>query len=79
MLKFIPGQSQPTDPLRDLLHNEAVCTWTSSQAQAFLQLKQLVATTPVLAYYSQRAPTIVSVDASSHSVGAVLLQIQKEG
>ena len=77
--KFIPGQSQTTAPLRDLLHNEAVWTWTPAQAQAFLQLKQLVATTPVIAYYSQRGPTIVSADASSHGVGAVLLQIQEEG
>ena len=70
---------QTTAPLRDQLHNEAVWTWTPAQAQAFLQLKQLVATTTVLAYYSQRARTIVSMDASSHGVGAVLLQIQEKG
>ena len=77
--KFIPGPSQTTDPLRDLLHNEAVWTWTAAQAQGFLQLEQLVVTIPVLAYYSQRAPTNVFADASSHGVCAVLFQIQEEG
>ena len=46
--KFIPGQCQTTAPLRNLLHNEAVWTWTPAQAQAFFQLKRLVATTRYL-------------------------------
>ena len=77
--KFLPGQSQITAPLRGLLNEEAVWTWTPAQAQAFRKLKQLIAATPVLDYYSQQSPTIVSADASSHGIGAVLLQVQDDG
>lgn len=44
-----------------------------------MELKEMVVRTPVLAYYSQKAPTIISGDASSFGIGAVLMQIQEDG
>ena len=53
--------------------------WTPAQETAWKELKELVVRTPVLAYYSQRASTIVSGDASSFGIGAVLMQVQEDG
>ena len=39
----------------------------------------LLSNTPVLALYNRNARTIVSVDTSSHKLGAVLLQEQMNG
>ena len=43
-----------------------------------MKIKEMVVGAPVLAYYKQRAPTIVSCDVSSFGIGAVLLQVQSE-
>ena len=44
-----------------------------------MKIKEIVVGAPVLAYLRQRAPTIVSCDASSFGIGAVLLQLQSDG
>ena len=58
---------------------QSVWAWTPAQDEAFQRLKEMTSTAPVLAYYSQGAPTIVSADASSYGIGAVLFQIQEDG
>ena len=57
----------------------AVRAWTPAQEDAFRRMKEMTSTAQVLAYYSQGAPTIVSADASSHGIGAVLFQTQENG
>ena len=46
---------------------------------AFMAVKKLLANTPVLVFYASGATTIVSADASSYGMGAVLLQVQQNG
>lgn len=75
----MPGQAQVAAPLRELLREESVWAWTPAQEEVFHRLKEMTSTAPVLAYYSQGALTIVSADASSYGIGAVLFQIQKDG
>ena len=58
---------------------EALWTWTPAQEDAFRHLKEMTSTAPVLVYYSQGAPAIVSADASSYGIGVVLFQIQEYG
>jgi transposase InsO family protein len=66
-------------PLRQLLKDDVTWQWTPAQETAWMELKEMVVKTPVLAYYSQRAATIVSGDASSFGIGAVLMQLQEDG
>ncbi|UYV64758.1 K02A2.6-like [Cordylochernes scorpioides] len=53
--------------------------WDCSQERAFRKLKELLTTQPILAAYDIRKPTMVSSDASSYGLGAVLKQEGKNG
>jgi len=48
--------------------------WGETQQKAFTKTKMLLSSIPVLALYHQRCPTIISADASSFGLGAVLMQ-----
>ena len=79
MAKFLDRQSQLSAPLRALLRDEVDWTWSPVQEEALVKLKALVTAAPVFAFYSPRARTVVSADASSFGIGAVLLQVQEDG
>ena len=77
--KFIPNLADKAKPLRDLLRKGHTWTWEQPQQKAFDQIKQLFSDTPALALYDPNAKTIVSADACSYALGAVLLQEQANG
>ena len=74
--KFIPNLVEETKPLRDLLRKDCPWTWEHPQQDALDKMKRLLSSTPVLALCDLNARTIVSAYASSHELGAVLLQEQ---
>ena len=76
MSKFAPNLADITKPLRDLLVKRV---WGEPQQKAFNQIKEMLTTSPVLALFDSKIEAIVSADASSYGLDAVLLQRQPEG
>lgn len=77
--KFLPNLAEETKPLRDLLSKENHWIWEESQEVAFQRIKGLLTTTSVLAHYDAQRSTLVSADASSYGLGAVLMQEKDKG
>lgn len=72
--KFVKSLSELTEPLRSLLHSDTAWTWDEMHQKAFEKIKETLTTTPVLAYYDVNKDVTLSVDASSKSMGACLMQ-----
>ncbi|UYV77512.1 K02A2.6-like [Cordylochernes scorpioides] len=72
--RFVENLSGIVAPLNQLLVKGQDFVWDCSQERAFRKLKELLTTQPILAAYDVRKPTMVSSDASSYGLGAVLKQ-----
>ena len=72
--KFSPNLADLTQPLRQLLSKKSSWLWGPDQAQAFAKVKEELSKPTILHLYNPQAPTKVSADESSYSLGAVLMQ-----
>ncbi len=60
--------------LRLLLKREVAFHWEDAQQKSFDDCKQCLTEAPVLRYYNTKEPVVLSCDASSKGLGAVLFQ-----
>ena len=74
LAKFVPQISEHTHSLRQVCRKGSEFFWEEPQAEAFAKIKQLIQQAPVLAYFEESRPVVLSADSSSHSIGAVLMQ-----
>jgi hypothetical protein len=72
--RFIPNFSKIVKPMTKLLEKDAKFKWSPQCEEAFLTLKKLLTTTPVLAQPDIEKPFDVCCDASGTGIGGVLMQ-----
>ena len=72
--KFCPNLAEHTAPLRDVCRAKAEFMWERPQIDAFETIKQLISRTPTLRLFDPSLLKQLTVDASSQSLGAVLIQ-----
>ncbi len=75
-LRFLPQYSWTTVPLRHLLKTDEPWNWTAECSEAIQNLKSQLTTPPILAHFDPEIQTLVTWDASTQALGAVLSQEQ---
>ena len=79
--KFIPGYTTISSVLSDLTRKSAPnrVVWTPQCERAFVELKKLLCSAPVLKAPDFSKPFILQTDASDRGIGTVLSQIDENG
>lgn len=76
--RYIPHLAHIAAPLTDLMKKGRSFIWDSKADEAFVQIKSLLATGPILKPPDFNKPFQIAVDASDLAVGAVLGQVEGE-
>lgn len=74
--RFIENFSNIAYPLTRLTQKDKKFEWSEDCENAFITLKHLLTTAPILSYPSTNDMFILDTDASAYGVGAVLSQLQ---
>ncbi|CAG4987874.1 unnamed protein product [Colias eurytheme] len=76
--RFIPAFAKIAEPLTRLTKKNACWQWEEEQTKSFAKLRELLASSPVLAQADETKPYTIKTDASSYALGAVLVQGEGE-
>ena len=74
--RFVPDFATIAKPLIRLTEKNVPFVWTSDEEDAWLKLKNLLTSAPVMAYPDSKATFILDTDASQVGIGAVLSQVK---
>ncbi|KAL9961633.1 hypothetical protein ACROYT_G030616 [Oculina patagonica] len=77
--RFIPDMATLAHPLNRLLAQNIPWEWTKQCQEAFLKLKSILQSAPLLTHYNPKRPVRLAVDASSFGLGAVLSHVSENG
>ena len=77
--KFLDHYSHVKRPLTELTKKDAAWVWGEAQEAAFVQIKDMLMSTPVLRNPDWTRPFILHTDWSKAGVGACLSQIAEDG
>ena len=77
--RFVPHFSALVAPLVGLLKKAVTFDWGEAQEEAFQELKDLLSEHVLLSAPIEEAQTVLVTDASDKGLGAVLMQVDKEG
>lgn len=72
---FVPNASSILNPLYGLLKKGTKWSWDREHNDAFIEIKNILASDQVLAHYNPDAKLILTVDASPSGLGAILSQV----
>jgi hypothetical protein len=72
--KFIPNFSKISKPLANLLRKNVPFKWDQKTEEAFVTLKEVMTTEPLSQYPDFTKPFVLTTDASSEALGAILSQ-----
>ena len=72
--RFIPNFSKTAKPLTELLKKNTPYVWNDKTNEAFISLKTLLTTEPLLQYPDLSIPFTLTTNVSNDAIGAVLSQ-----
>ena len=78
LAKFLPNMSDVSALLRQLLHKEVEWHWENEEKKSFQTLKKMCTNAPVLAYFDETKPIVLTVDSISKGLGAAIIQDGKQ-
>ena len=74
LAKFLPELSSVMEPIRRLTRQDCELEWAQEQETSMAELKKLVTSVPLLAYYDPSKALVMQCDASSTALGSTLMQ-----
>ena len=72
--RFIPNLASESAVLWDLTKKSSKFQWNPEHQAAVSKIKKLITDPSSLQYFDSRKPVVIQVDASTHGLGATLLQ-----
>lgn len=77
--RFIANYSKQCVPLTALLKKDTIFHWSTEADIAFVTLKNIITSNPVLRHFNPELPCIIETDASDFALGAVCSQADTDG